>query len=107
MIQQRQQITRTISQKKKKSLTKNTAHTLEYFAPSRNKLLILKSRFYNIIRILYYILLADRGLLTALQKFLKKIIEARVYRHVVYENAPTACHSHFLSADAIFHHKRI
>ena len=71
-------------------ICKSYHQELEYYAPLRNKLLILKSRFYNIMRILYYILLADCYLLTAPQKFLKKIIEARVYRHVIYENVPTA-----------------
>ena len=80
---------------------------VDYFGIIHTKLHLLPSLFYNITRIFHYILLADRGLLSSPQKFLKKIIEARVYRHVIYENVPTAVTSCQCQLTAILQHKKI
>ena len=65
-------------------------YVLDQNAPLRIKLNLRLLLSYDIRTILHYKLLADRGLLWLLQKIIQKIIQARVYRHVIYENVPTA-----------------
>ena len=80
-------------------------YTLDYFDIIHTKLHLLPSLFYNITRIFHYIVLADRGFLSSPQKILLLMIQARVYRHVIYENVPTAAAA--TSCQLTQHHKRI